>query len=158
MSAEKLKELEDAAARAVGYILFEFAKLDIELAQTIVWANEGREIEVLTKKLETKGQSFHFRLELLRELVEKNIHCKATVESYQFWLEKSHEFRHLRNRLVHGRWGFIPLKGEVANVLGLPTSRDQDEDRYSIKQLELYSERLRSHRYILNGLRDTSPV
>ncbi len=60
--------------------------------------------------------------------------------------------RSLRNRLFHGRWSFLPQHKMVANVVGLPTSEEQTETRYSIVQLR---ESLQTMRVLRNRLSQT---
>lgn len=143
----KPEELEDEATKELGYIIFEFSRLDTDLALCLVWANQGKDLAKFTKILTEKGQSFNFRLELLEDLTKKNLNTEFETDEYRNWIEDAHQLRQLRNRLVHGRWGFIPSNGTIANVLGLPTSKNQDEQRYSIDDL-------RNYRTIFKDLRE----
>jgi hypothetical protein len=70
----------------------------------------------------------------------------------------AHAMRALRNRLFHGRWGFLPQQKVVANVVGLPTSPVQTETRYSIVQLRESLQTMRVLRNRLSELRQTWPV
>jgi len=80
------------------------------------------------------------------------------ADIYQAWLSDAHAVRSLRNELFHGRWGFIPQQQQVANVVGLPTSPEQAETRYSIPQLQDLLFTMRDLRSRLNDLRQSCPV
>lgn len=146
------EDIEEHAAKEIGFIIFEFTRLDMELGLCLAWADEGKELKSLTTKLAEKN--FHYRLILLEKLVSKKYE-KDTAESimYRDWIHKAHAVRTVRNQLVHGRWGFIPQDGCFANVIGLPTSAEQSETRYTIKQLNRVVKNIQNLRSKLNELR-----
>lgn len=149
-------KIEKEAAITLGYMLFEYSRLDMELGLFLVWSNGGQNLDRLTKKL--NNSSFNMRLHLLEKLVnEKYIHTPA-AEIYKAWLFDAHAVRSLRNKLFHGRWGFISQQQQVANVVGLPTSPEQTETRYSIPQLKELLHTMRDLRSRLSNLRQSCPV
>lgn len=150
-------KIEEHAAKAIGFIIFEFTRLDMELGLYLVWSNEGKELEKLTVKL--SEENFNSRLKFLEKLVcEKFERSSPERNKYRSWLLNAHEVRSLRNQLVHGRWGFIPSQECVANVIRLPTSAEQSETCYSIKQLDRIVERIKKLRFQLSELRESFPV
>ena len=127
--------LERASAEILGRMLFEFSRLDVALGLCLIWSGDGRQVEKLTK---TVGEySFHQKLEFLKELADGKFARDAEARSlYSRWLRDAHKTREMRNELIHGRWGTDPIKQQVVNVVGLPTSVDQREIRYTISDLE----------------------
>jgi hypothetical protein len=90
--------------------------------------------------------------------VQEKYAGSPAVDLYAAWLNDAHAIRLLRNQLFHGRWGFIPIQQLVANVIGLPTSPEQSETRYSIDQLGASLESMRMLRVRLSDLRKKWPV
>ncbi|WP_295590228.1 hypothetical protein, partial [uncultured Lamprocystis sp.] len=155
MTAEH-NQLEQQAATILGLMLFEYSRLDMELGLFLVWSDEGQQLEWLTKKL--TNQNLSARLRLLEKLVQEKYAGSPAVDLYAAWLNDAHAIRLLRNQLFHGRWGFIPIQQLVANVIGLPTSPEQSETRYSIDQLGASLESMRMLRVRLSDLRKKWPV
>ena len=44
------EQLEREAASILGYMLFEYSRLDMELGMMMVWTGEGQRLEKLTTK------------------------------------------------------------------------------------------------------------
>jgi hypothetical protein len=151
------KGLEQAAAGILGRMLFEFARLDVALGFFLVWSDEGRQLEKLTK---TVGDySFHKKLDLLKDLVEVKYATELEVQShYTKWLTDAHATKGRRNELVHGRWGTDPIQAQVVNVVGLPTSSDQREVRYSIPALKGALNEMKDLQKRLQVLRKQWPI
>lgn len=149
-------ELERDAATTLGYMLFEYSRLDMELGLFLVWSDEGRGLEKLTRQLE--DSSFSKRLGLLEKLALSKYVGTPTADHYARWLSDAHAIRDLRNQLFHGRWGFSPSQQQVANVVGLPTSPGQTETRYSLDQLNESLQAMRNLRSRLSELREAWPV
>lgn len=127
--------LEQASAGALGRMLFEFSRLDVAVGLFLVWSDEGRQLERLTKIV--GDYSFHKKLDFLSELVENKFATMPEVHNqYIEWLADAHTTRTRRNELVHGRWAVDPIQQQVINIVGLPTSPDQREIRYSILELK----------------------
>jgi hypothetical protein len=61
---EARETLEQAAATLLGKMLFEFSRLDVNLALCVAWADSGQRLEELTKQV--VEASFHKKLEFLR--------------------------------------------------------------------------------------------
>lgn len=149
-------ELERDAATVLGYMLFEYSRLDMELGLFLAWSDEGRKLEEISGKL--NDTNFNSRLELLEKLAKAKYLDSPAAHEYDKWLFDAHAVRSLRNQLFHGRWGFLPQQGMAANVVGLPTSPAQTETRYSIAQLRESLQALRVLRKRLSELRQTWPV
>jgi hypothetical protein len=149
--------IEEDAAKAIGLILFEFTRFDMNLGLCLVWSNEGQNLEELTSKYNEK--SFSCRLKFIEKLAHKKYALGSDeLNKYINWIKNTNDVREIRNQLVHGRYGFIPREGCVANVVGLPTSSDQSETRYTIKQLNNIVKRIKKLSERLNELRDECPV
>jgi hypothetical protein len=137
--------------------LFEFTRFDMNLGLCLVWSNEGQNLEELTSKYNEK--SFSYRLKFIEKLAHKKYALGSDeLNKYINWIKNTNDVREIRNQLVHGRYGFIPREGCVANVIGLPTSSDQSETRYTIKQLNNIVKRIKKLSERLNELRDECPV
>ncbi|MEQ3775703.1 MAG: hypothetical protein ABNH27_01190 [Alcanivorax sp.] len=149
-------EIEQEAATVLGYMLFEYSRLDMELGLFLVWSDDGKKLDSLTNKL--NDSNFYKRLLLLEKLVQEKYLGTPTADIYGSWLSDAHAARSIRNQLFHGRWGFIPQQQQVANVIGLPTSAEQAETRYSISQLEDLLNKMRELRFRLRDLRQSCPV
>lgn len=154
---EESERLEWEAATILGYMLFEYSRLDMELGLLLVWSNEGKDLDRLTKKL--SDYNFNKKLEHLLKLVQvKYAESPKEIEAYASWLADAHEARSIRNQLFHGRWGVNPTQQHVTNVLGLPTSSEQLETHYSIADLQKELESMRALRSRLGELRKSWPV
>ena len=154
---EERNRLEREAASILGYILFEYSRLDMELGLFLVWSNEGKELDKLTQKL--NDYSFNKRLEFLQKLVQsKYADIPKPSEIYAKWLTDAHKTRSIRNQLFHGRWGVNPIQQRVVNVVGLPTSPEQQETPYSIADLQNALETMQVLRAQLQDLRQSWPV
>lgn len=151
------RDLEQAAAETLGRMLFEFARLDVALGLFLVWADEGRQLEGLTKTI--ADYSFHKKLDFLKSLVDSKYATSLKVQThYNKWLTDAHATRVRRNELVHGRWGTKPLEAQVVNVVGLPTSSDQREIRYTIPELKSALNQMKVLQKRLHDLRTQWPV
>jgi len=154
---ESNSDLERDAATVLGYMLFEYSRLDMELGLFLVWADEGKNLDERTEKF--NEANFGKRLEILEKLARSKYSDNSVViDAYAKWLRDAHEVRNLRNQLFHGRWGFIPQKGLVANVVGLPTLPEQSERRYSMAQLNESLQTMRQLRNRLSELRHGWPI
>lgn len=151
------KELENGAASALGFMLMEFARLDMNLGLCLVWVDGGAELDRLTKAV--SEMSLKAKLDALAGHVASKLPAGSKRHAaYTAWLERSHKIRRWRNDLVHGRWGIDPHKGVVFNVIGLPTSPDQHSIEYSLEQLQAITDELASLQVELSRLRDHWPL
>jgi len=148
--------LERDAATVLGYMLLESSRLDMELGLFLAWSGEGGRLDELSKKL--NEANFSKRRELLGKLARSTYVGTPAADAYANWLHDAHEVRALRNQLIHGRWAFVPRQGLVTNVVGLPTSSEQTETRYSIEQLRDLLQIMRALRNRLGELRQAWPV
>ena len=153
---DAMNSLESEAAKALGYIIFEFTRLDMELGLLLVWSDDGRKFEQLTKELDESN--FNSKLVLLKEKANLKYKDTPALKNYSSWLRKAHAIRILRNDFFHGRWGFIPEQQCVANVVGLPTSSKQTETRYTVAQLQESLGKISALRNQLTELRTEWPV
>lgn len=132
---EAREQLEQGAATLLGKMLFEFSRLDVNLGLCVVWTDSGRRLEELTKQV--ADFSFHKKLDFLSQYVEGNLPKGSKRHTaYTEWIARAHSSRVKRNQLVHGRCGVDSTQGHVINVIGLPTSPEQSEIRYSLADLE----------------------
>ena len=149
--------LEQAAAIILGRMMFEFSRLDSALGLFLVCSGEGRQLKSLTIKV--GDYSFHKKLDFLKELVEDKYAANLEVQShYTKWLTDAHSTKDRRNDLVHGRWGIDPIHAQVINVVGLPTSSDQREIRYTIPALKSVLNDMQDLQERLQVLRKQWPV
>lgn len=149
--------LEQAAAVVLGRMLFEFARLDMELGLALVWSDGGKQMEMRTKEVEQL--SFHDRLDGLKNRVGAlyDVGHRARAP-YDEWLRNAHSVRLMRNELVHGRWGIDAVKDEVFNVIGLPTSSSQRAKSYAISDLKRVLEQMQGLQKRLSVLREEWPL
>jgi len=154
---EEHDRLESEAATALGLMIFEYSRLDMELGLFLSWSDDGKLMERITKKV--AGLNFSKRLEFLQKSVAKKFRDSPDViERYARWLADAHAIRELRNQLFHGRWGVKATEQVVVNVIGLPTSPDQESTRYSIAELKSALGSVRELRSRLQKLRSSCPV
>ena len=150
------EDLEHDVATVLGYMLLEYSKLDMELGLCLVWSDEGRYVDEVSRNVDPAN--FNGRLKRLQKLAKSKYAQAPAADAYVKWLSDAHEVRDLRNQLVHGRWGFLPQQGVVANVVGLPTAPEQTETRYSLAQLQESVRAIRVLRDRLSELRRMWPV
>lgn len=124
---------EREAAAAVGFMVFEWSRLEMELGLALVWKGAGEQLHGLTSSV--GSEAFSDRISRLKRSVEARHAGTPVWDVYQAWLARANEFRLLRNAFLHGRWAVSPASGTVANVVGLPTSEAQKETRYTLKEL-----------------------
>ena len=127
--------LEQSVASVLGRMLFEFARLDMALGLCLAWSDNGRQIDARSDQVSHYG--FHKRLDYLRTLVFEAFPAESREHiEYCEWLTRADKVRLVRNKLVHGRWGIDPYRQQAINIVGLPTSAEQAETRYTIEELE----------------------
>lgn len=128
------EDLEAAAATLLGRLLFAFSRLDVALGLCVVWTDSGKQIDALTPKV--TALTFNQRLDSLTLLVKSKFSDGSKKRAaWLEWIEQAHVARTRRNELIHGRWGVDPYTSEAINVIGLPTSPEQREVRYSLQAL-----------------------
>ncbi|TAK45879.1 MAG: hypothetical protein EPO27_09255 [Betaproteobacteria bacterium] len=150
-------ELELAAATILGRILFEFGHLEMELALFLVWADNGSNLETLTDAV--REDALHAKLCKLEKRVNATYGSSpSALAEFKRWLEEAHAARAQRNEFIHGRWGVAAVNRQVVNVIGIPTSPEQREIRYSIAQLEESLVKLKALRPQLRRIRSKWPL
>jgi hypothetical protein len=150
------QSLEHASATILGQMIFAFSRLDVALALHLVWSNDGSQLIELTKKVEILN--FWEKLDFLQELVTAKYEGQKASSLYRQWLADTHATRTIRNELVHGRWGTDPMKNEVVNVVGLPTSSKQRSKGYTISALKSALKQMEQLQVRLTELREKWPV
>jgi len=129
------EQLEEAAARVLGRMLFEFSRLDMAAGLCAVWVEGGQKLEQLNRTV--PEMNFNGRLRFIEATVLARLPAGSKRQkAYLAWLERAHAAREKRNELVHGRWGIEPDVNQLVNVVGLPTSPEQREVRYTVADLE----------------------
>jgi len=151
------ESLEQGAAILLGKMLFEFSRLDVNLGLCVVWTDGGKRIPELTKQI--AEYTFHKKLDFLSNFVEQALpRDSKRLVAYTEWIGHAHAARLQRNQLVHGRWGVDPIQQEVINVIGLPTSSEQIEYRYTLSDLENVLQELKELQTKLHKLREQWPI
>ncbi len=154
---EAREGLEQGAATVLGKMLFEFSRLDVNLGLCVVWTEGGQRLEELTKRV--AEFTFHKKLDFLNQFVEQSLpQGSKRHTAYTEWIARAHASRLRRNQLVHGRWGVDPMQSQVINVIGLPTSSEQTEFRYTLGDLEGMLEELKQLQAKLHELRERWPL
>jgi hypothetical protein len=149
--------MEAAAASLLGRMLFEFSRIDVNLALCLVWVNHGSNLESLAPKV--SELSFHSKLGELAKHVQAKLPTGSKRRvAYERWIDRMHLARTQRNRLVHGRWGVEPRRNKVVNVVGLPTGDAQQLFEYSIDELAAVNEELQALELELRRLRTNWPL
>ena len=151
------ERLEREAASILGYMLFEYSRLDMELGMMVVWADDGQQLDKLTTKYDQSN--FHKKLRLLeKQAASKYATSLVGLTAHTRWLDEADRVRECRNKLVHGRWGIKPTTQQVVNVVGLPTSPKQEEFPYTIPALQAELDAVRSLRADLMAIRKAWPL
>lgn len=150
-------ELESEAARHLGQMLFEFSRLDVNLGLCLAWVDGGANLDTLSIKV--GGYNFHRKLQELTSQVQLKLHDGSKGrQAYEAWLARADAARQHRNDLVHGRWGVDITTSTAVNVIGLPTSADQQERRYTLGELADVNKMLQQLLSDLTVLRNTYPL
>jgi hypothetical protein len=148
--------LEDASALILGRMIFAFSRLEMVLGLALVWSDGGAQLDRLSKLI--ADFSFHKKLDFLQQCVDAKYKGENEPSSlYAKWLEHAHLVRITRNELVHGRWGIEPMKNQVINVIGLPTSPEQRERAYTITELRAALDQMSGLQVRLAELRERWP-
>lgn len=64
---EERDRLEREAATILGFVIFEYSRLDMEVGWMLSWSDDGKELEKLTKKF--RDFDFNKRLKSLQKSV-----------------------------------------------------------------------------------------
>ena len=150
-------DLETAVATLLGRLLFAYSRLDMTIGLCLVWANGGHQLDELTPRV--SFETFHRKLTALEDLVIQKFGNQPREQmAWSRWVEQAHVTRKLRNELTHGRWGVNPYTNEAINVIGMPTSPNQREVRYSLSALTDAVAEIDRLQTALGQLRERCPV
>ena len=147
--------LQHNAELHLGRFLFSFAHLESALDLCIVWVDQGREYEKLTRKIERLN--FAGKLDLLQAQVDRATSIE-TRSVYGDWLQRVHTVREQRNALVHGRLGLDVMRRRVTVVLSRAPSTDFESVEFSLPDLEVLIGETRILRDHLCDLRTQHPL
>jgi hypothetical protein len=151
------ERLEREAASILGYMLFEYSRLEMELGLMVVWTDDGRKLEKMTT--DHNESNFYTKLRCLEtEMKRKYATLPEAMAAHSGWLSAAHRVRECRNKLVHGRWGIELTRQQVVNVLGLPTSPKQESIPYTISALQAELDAVKSLRADLHELKKAWPL
>src|SRR5258706_14570455 len=90
-------DFERDTATVLGYMVFEYSRLDMELGLFLVWSDEGQKLDEWSKKL--NETTFSKRLEHLETLAELKYSNTPAADKYAKWVLDAHALRSLRNQL-----------------------------------------------------------
>jgi hypothetical protein len=96
MPSVPIKSIERAAAAELGYILIEFARLELNLSLAYVWKDRGAELGKLSESIEG---AFCERLQLLEVASRERYGNGPGRSAYDSWIADAHRVRKLRIRL-----------------------------------------------------------
>jgi hypothetical protein len=148
-----VNKLRRAVALRLGRMVMEYSRLEMELGLLLHGIDGGREAAAMA--LELRRADFNQRLGMLRSRLRALPHAPA---GYGAWVREADEARRLRNRVMHGRWGFHPDAQTFTNVRGDPFSDEQTEETLTLADLDARLEQLRSLRRRLHELRRSAPL
>ena len=149
--------LEREAAELLGRILFAYSRLDVLLGLCIAWAAGGQGVEAISRQV--SRWDLNKRLgRLSRDVAASLVLDTAARAAYTKWIEEVHAVREERNQMVHGRWGVDTLRHGVVNVVGLPSSPDQQERLYALDDLKAFLGTIERLQKELSVLRQRHPL
>lgn len=149
--------LEHQAATLLGNVIFEFGRLEMALDLCLVWVGGGGQIETFTN--EVLDLSFKEKLDRLRSAAD-GAHPDGSRRhtAYAKWIEETNAIRLRRNEFVHSRWAVDAARGKIINILGIPTSPQQREVAYDVKDFEELLEEMKRLQGRLFQLRENWPI
>ncbi len=153
---QERERLEREAAQILGFMIFEYSRLEMELGLLLSWLDGGSSVERFAGKI--GNLNFSKRLECLQKTADSKFREEPhVIDAYSAWISDANAIRELRNRLFHGRWGIEPIAQRVVNVVGLPNSPEQTSTPYTIPELEGSLEAIRQLRARLLELGTSYP-
>jgi uncharacterized protein with HEPN domain len=112
----------------------------------------GEQLTALS--LQVEKMALNAKLEMLGKTVEQSLPSGSKgSHAYIAWLDQAHKLRKVRNELVHGRWDVDPERCEALNIIGIPTSPEQREVRYTLADLQAHVAEIERLSVALNELR-----
>ena len=150
-----IESLKREVATRLGFMVMEFSRLEMELGLVLHWAHQGRDAASMAERL--RRANFNDRLKLLRDHLASR---HDEHPDYAAWLTEANQARKLRNRLIHGRWGFHgpDAPAPVSNVRGDPWSDELVEVDTSLAELDAQLAQLKALRRRLAHLREAAPL
>lgn len=146
-------KLRRAVALRIGRMVMEYSRLEMELGLLLHGIDGGREAAAMA--LELRRADFNQRLGMLRSRLRA---LGSAPAGYGAWVREADAARRLRNRLMHGRWGFHRDGRTVSNVRGDPFSEEQTEETMTLADLDAQLAQLKALRRQLAALRKASPL
>lgn len=138
---EEAEQVERAMAERLGRLLFAYSRLDVSLGLQLVWSDMARELPSLTHRYNNQGVGA--RIDFLRKRVAVVYAPDSDGgKAYADFFAELDALRQIRNDLVHGRWSPPLGEGQMACVVGLPTSEDQRQTLYTPAMLDEVVQRL----------------
>jgi hypothetical protein len=149
--------IETAGATLLGRILFEFARIDVNLGLCLVSLEGGARREERTKQVSVLG--FSKRLDYLEAAVNRmSINDHVGRAEYAAWLGRAHAVRQVRNDVVHGRWGMDDMGEKLINIIGLPGAPDERKVEYGLDELEKLLSEMKNLQKMLRKLQMKWPL
>lgn len=154
---EEAEQVERAMAERLGRLLFAYSRLDVSLGLQLVWSDMARELPSLTHRYNNQGVGA--RIDFLRKRVAVVYAPDSDGgKAYADFFVELDALRQIRNDLVHGRWSPPLGEGQMACVVGLPTSDDQRQTLYTPAMLDEVVQRLGQVRDRHDRLRSLWPL
>jgi hypothetical protein len=155
MAMSELPTRQDLSAQAIGYLLVEFSRLEHAIGMAFAWQDGGSDLAAKSERY-VDETNWNRLTEITARVAKKYLAGKARDE-WDAWLSQARSLATIRNRLVHGRWGFC-ADGRIASVKGLAASSSQEELRYTLAEMEEMRREFTSCLKALSRLRDEFPI
>lgn len=126
-------DIEVQASRHLGQLLFIFGRLETNIGLALLNSYPVSELNEAAERFEKA--SFAEKLgELANRVDARRDDSSGNFKAWDEWVVDVDQLRTLRNRLAHGRWGFIEATGTIAHVCGLPGGAKQKETRLTLPE------------------------
>ena len=154
---EEAERVERAMAERLGRVLFAYSRLDVSLGLQLVWTDMAQELPSLSRRYDNQGVAA--RMEFLKKRVA-DVYAPDSDggKAYALFFPELDNLRQIRNDLVHGRWSPPLDEGQMACVVGMPTSEDQRQTFYTPAMLDEVVQRLDQARDRHDRLRSQWPL
>ena len=150
------EHLEHQAATLLGKVIFEFGRLESSLDLCLVWVGGGSQIAKFTD--EVLKLSFNEKLGRIRCATDRSHPAGSRRHgAYVKWIEQTNAIRLRRNEFVHSRWAADGVRGKIVNVLGIPTSPQQREVLYEVRDFDELLDEMKRLQVRLFQLRESWP-
>lgn len=154
---EEAEQVERAMAEQLGWLLFAYSRIDVSLGLQLVWSDMARELPGLTHHYNNRGVGA--RMDFLRRRVAVVYAPDSDGgKAYAEFFTELDALRQIRNDLVHGRWSPPLDEGQMACVVGMPTSEDQRQTFYTPADLDEVVRRLEQVRAWHDRIRSQWPL